>query len=341
MSSKKGIYIIVSVVSIFILLGFSVVFIAVYAFPFDPQKNSSIISQNSSSFFEIELNSSGEFNSETSSTFEPNEVTSGYDGKIIKAFLSPYISNTSYRNIYLNNKTATDINLASIYDLPLETKIKKCTEPEVLILHTHATEGYLPQEKEYYSQEDIEQTHDEERSVLKIGEIICQELKEYGINAIHDKTLHDDPSYTNSYNRSAETTLKYLENYPSIKVVIDIHRDSISSNGGLIRGISEQKGKDAAQIMFVAGSETGNVEGFPNWEQNLGLVLRLQEISETLYPGFARSIYFTSKKYNQHLSIGSLLIEVGSSVNTIEEAEYSAKLLGRILGVGLNLLAEE
>ena len=341
MSSKKGVYIIVLVVSIFLTLGFSVVAIAVYAFPLKiPEENVSKIPNIESSNLDASSNTTNT-SSIASSYNESSNTPDDYDGKITKAFLSPYISNTSFRNIYLNNKTNTDIDLSDIYETSLALRINKCKEPEVLILHTHATEGYLTQEKDYYNQEDIEQTYDQERSVIKIGEIICQELSEYGIVAIHDKTLHDDPSYTNSYNRSSETTLKYLEKYPSIKIVIDIHRDSISSNDGLIRGVSEQNGHDAAQIMFVAGSETGNVEGFPNWKQNLALVLRLQEISETLYPGFARSIFFTSKKYNQHLSTGSLLIEVGSSVNTIKEAEYSAKLLGRILGIGLNIIAEE
>ncbi len=290
---------------------------------------SSVVSSSDISF----VSKYPDLNSISSVASAPNDIA----GKVVKAFLSPYTAKNVYRNIYLSNKTDVEFDFGAIYNQPPNIMIEKTEAPEVLILHTHATEGYLPKDQEYYSQGDVEQTTDESRSVIRVGEIICSSLKEYGITAVHDKTLHDEPSYTNSYNRSAETTLKYLEKYPSIKIVIDIHRDSVSTNGGLVGGVSEQNGKNAAQIMFVTGSQTGKVSGFENWQENLKLVLRLQELSETLYPGLARAIYFTSKKYNQHLSTGSLLIEVGTSANTIDEAEYSAYLLGKILGVGLNL----
>ena len=288
------------------------------------------------SFPEVERNESSE-----SESIPNNDNNEHYDGKVIEAFLSPYTAKENFRNIYLNNRTESDINLEEIYNLPPNLSFKKNGEVEVLILHTHATEGYLPKDMANYSQEDIDQTEEESRSVIAVGEIIRKKLSDYGIVAIHDKTLHDNPSYQESYNRAAETTKKYLEEYPTIKIVIDIHRDSVSSNGGLIKGVSQQNGKDAAQIMFVAGSQTGKVSGFDKWQENLKLVLRLQEMAETLYPGLARAIYFTSKKYNQHLSTGSILIEVGTSVNSIEEAKYSAELLGDILGITFNLFAEE
>ncbi len=329
MSAKKGNTVVVIIASVCIVSFLAACIFSLSAFAHNEEKPKN----------ETTVSESSQISSETK-TDTSSEKIENAAGKAVKAFLSPYIAKVKHKNIYLNNRTGTDIDIKSIYETPPNIKIEKGAEPEVLILHTHATEGYMTEDKDYYTQADIDQTEDSDRSVIMVGETVCRVLGEYGITAIHDKTLHDNPSYTNSYNRSAETVKKYMEKYPSIKIVIDIHRDSVSTDGGLVRCVSEQNGQDAAQIMFVTGSQTGNVTGFDNWMENLRLVLRLQEISETLYPGLARAIYFTSKKYNQHLSTGSLLIEVGSSVNTVSEAKYTAELLGRILGVGLNLYAE-
>ncbi|MEE1278302.1 MAG: stage II sporulation protein P, partial [Acutalibacteraceae bacterium] len=169
-----------------------------------------------------------------------------------------------------------------------------------------------------------------------IGERVAAELKAAGIGVIHDKTLHDYPSYTGSYTQSAKTIKAYLKKYPSIKVVLDVHRDAVNGDGtDKIKLVSEQGGKKAAQVMLVMGSQTGNVTGFPEWKQNFRLAVRFQQKMETMYKGLARPLYFMSRQYNQTLTTGSMLLEVGTEANSMEEALYSGTLAGKALAATL------
>ena len=144
------------------------------------------------------------------------------------------------------------------------------------------------------------------------------------------------PKFSGCYDRSAETVKSYLKKYPSIKIVIDLHRDSVNYDDGTkVKPTIEIDGKKAAQVMLVAGCEAGAVEGFPNWRENLRLSMKLHQTIEYMYPGLARAITFTARKYNLHLTTGSLLIEIGTEANTLKEAEYSAKLVSNAL---INLL---
>ena len=91
---------------------------------------------------------------------------------------------------------------------------------------------------------------------------------------------------------------------------------------------------------MVSGCQSGTVTGFDNWKENFRLAVRLQQTMEVMYPGLARPILFTPRRYNQHLTTGSLLIECGTEANTLEQAKYSAKLLGKSLVSTLNMLKE-
>jgi stage II sporulation protein P len=153
---------------------------------------------------------------------------------------------------------------------------------------------------------------------------------------VHDKTIHDYPAFSGSYNRSAETVNKALKEYPSIKIAIDVHRDTITSGNDKIAPVVNINGKEAAQVMLVMGSQTGSVTNYPNWRQNLRLATKLQYVFESNYPQFARAMLLKSAKYNQHLTTGSILIEVGSDANTFEQAKYSAQLVGQSLTILLN-----
>ena len=145
---------------------------------------------------------------------------------------------------------------------------------------------------------------------------------------MHSKTQHDYPEYTGSYSRAAETIRWYLKKYPSIKVVLDLHRDSISDNDtDKAKLVTKINGKKAAQVMLVMGSQTGSVSGHPNWQENLKLAFKLQQNIEKNYPTLARPLMLASKLYNQHLTKGSLLIEFGTDANTLSEAVYSAELV--------------
>ncbi len=270
------------------------------------------------------------------------EVNGGSEqalGKISEQFLSPYTAKYSYNNVYLKNTSGISIDLKEELATKLKFKIKKSSEPEVLIMHTHATECYSNQLRDYYTAADNSRTTDNEKNVTHIGDIIAERLETAGFSVLHDRTHHDHPAYTGSYSRSEVTVNEYLKKYPSIKIVIDIHRDSISLNEtDRVRPVAEIDGKRAAQVMLCMGSQSGTVKNHPNWRENMRLALKLQQTFEVMYPGLARPMVLASKLYNQNLTTGSILLEVGTESNTMEEAEYSAELTAKALISLLNTL---
>lgn len=269
----------------------------------------------------------------------PVSASGAVQGKVIEKFISPYTANTSYNNVYLKNNTDLNINLKDFVNGKLGFKIEKNEKPQVLILHTHATESYLRHDENYYTENDTARSTDNAYNTVALGKIIADRLNAAGIVTLHDTTQHDNPSYNESYSRAADTICKYTEKYPSIKIVIDLHRDALAENDtDKVKLTTEIGGKKAAQIMLVMGSQSGNVKNFPNWKENLKLATKLQQTIEVMYPSLARSIHFMSKNYNQSLTKGSMLIEIGTDGNTLDEAKYSAELLSNALISLLNTL---
>lgn len=263
-------------------------------------------------------------------------VTQQKLGSIIKKSMSPYGANTKENNVYINNKMGEEIDITADLSGELGFEVTKSNEPQILIYHTHTTEAYMDDESQYYTDFDEPRTTDCEKNIVKIGEIIKEQLENAGYKVVHDKTIHDYPAFSGSYNRSAETVNKALKEYPSIKIAIDVHRDTITSGNDKIAPVVNINGKEAAQVMLVMGSQTGSVTNYPNWRQNLRLATKLQYVFESNYPQFARAMLLKSAKYNQHLTTGSILIEVGSDANTFEQAKYSAQLIGQSLTILLN-----
>lgn len=254
-------------------------------------------------------------------------------GKVIEKFISPYTANTSYKNVYLKNSTDLKINIKNLLEENLKYTIEgNPSKPEILILHTHATESFLEASRSYYTDKDLSRTNEKSANMIALGSIVAEKLKNAGFGVIHDQTLHDYPSYNESYSRAAKTINSYLKKYPSIKIVIDMHRDALSSGDtDKVKLTTEIAGKKAAQIMLVMGSQSGGVTNFPNWKENLKLAVRLQQKIETMYPSLARSISLMPKNYNESLTLGSMLIEMGTDANSLEEVKYSAELLSNSL----------
>ena len=173
---------------------------------------------------------------------------------------------------------------------------------------------------------------------MSVGDIVAEKLNAAGIKTLHDTTEHDYPKYTGSYTRAAKTINGYLKKYPSIKIVLDLHRDAASSGNDKVKLTTEIGGKRAAQVMIVMGSQSGTQNHFPNWKENLKLALRLQQTIESKYPTLARPLSLTPNGYNECLTNGSLLIEFGTDANTVDEAHYSAELVGNSLADLLNNL---
>ncbi len=173
-----------------------------------------------------------------------------------------------------------------------------------------------------------------------VGDAIQTELEAQGIGVIHVRTIHDDPSYTGAYDRSRASILPILEQYPSIKVALDIHRDAISGEGVAYQPYTEVNGREAAQVMIISGCDDGTM-GMPEYMKNFHFACALQQQLESDTPHLTRPILFDYRKYNQDLTTGSLLIEVGSHGNTLEQVQYSGQLIGHSLGRLLNSMIKE
>ena len=193
-------------------------------------------------------------------------------------------------------------------------------EPTVLIYHTHAMESYTPQTGEDYTEEVPFRTADLDYNMVSIGTRLAELLENAGISVLHDTTLHDAASYNGSYASSRETVEKYLAQYPFIRLVLDIHRDAAEDGSGhQVAATAETAQGDTARLMLVLGSEAGGLYN-PNWQENYALAVKLQAVLEQESPGLCRELHLTDQRYNQDLSPGALLIEVGAAGNSHEEA---------------------
>lgn len=198
-------------------------------------------------------------------------------------------------------------------------------EPTVLIIHSHATEGYADTESSGY------RTIDTDDNVVAVGAALKTALESKGIGVIHDITLHDSPSYSDSYANSRETVEAYLEKYPSIALVLDIHRDAVTEDDGDEMAFSAQyNGQEAAQLMLVVGTDAGGLT-HPDWESNMSLAVKLHAQLEKTCAGICRPISFRSQRFNQDLSPGALIIEVGGTGNTQQQALASVEILSQAI----------
>ena len=200
-------------------------------------------------------------------------------------------------------------------------------EPTVLILHTHATESYTKSAGESYQESSAFRTLDERYNMVSIGDRVAQLLEEGGIRVIHDRTLHDYPSYNDAYANARQTIGDTLTENPSVCLVLDLHRDAAEDgNGNQKRSTVTIEGVAAANLMLVMGSDKGSLS-YPNWEKNLALAVKLQAQLEQTHPGLCKPIKLVTNRYNQDLSTGALLVEVGTAGNTHAEALAAAEYL--------------
>lgn len=254
-------------------------------------------------------------------------------GNIVEKQYDAANATAVYKNITVRNTTPSHgIDIQSAVEKPVSLSVENKAEPTVLIFHTHTTESYEMLNKGWYTSDYVTRSDDPTRNMVRVGTALCEELEKMDIGVIHDTQIHD-AKYTGAYDRSRASIEKIMQENPSIKVVIDVHRDAIKqSDGTRVKPTATINGKKAAQIMIIAGCEDGKVSDFPTWEENLTFALRLQEIAETQYPGLMRPILFSARKYNMDVTPCSVLLEMGSDSNTLEEAEYSGRLIGTALG---------
>ena len=203
-------------------------------------------------------------------------------------------------------------------------------KPTVLIVHSHGTEAYTKTPDANYVGHAAFRTTDDRYNMISIGDELTRLLEAAGIHVIHDRTAHDYLDYDNAYENSRKAVQAYLKEYPSIKLVLDVHRDSLTnSDGSQVSTSATVNGKPSAQLMYVSGSNASAVH--PNWQKNLSLIEKLHVVTEKAYPGVTRPINLRAKAYNQDLSVGSLLVEVGSAGNTHPEAMNAVPALAEAI----------
>ena len=233
------------------------------------------------------------------------------------------------QGLYLYNRTNLSVDMAAGWAAGVNITLPD-SGPQILLIHTHGSEAYTPDGEDVYTPSDgNSRTLDENYNVVRVGDEMAEVFTEMGLTVLHDRTLYDYPQYNGAYTRSGAAVESYLAEYPSIRLILDIHRDAlVGSDGTVYKAVTTVDGEKTAQVMLVLGSGSGH----PNWQQNLALALRIQKSMDTLYPTLARPITLRGSVYNQELSPGSLLVEVGTHGNTLQEALRAARCFARAAG---------
>lgn len=234
-------------------------------------------------------------------------------------------------NIGIRNDAEIPVDVKSMLENPIAIHVKQSDTPQVLIYHTHATEAYTPSGKDTYKPSGDYRTRDRNQSVVRVGTELAKVLKARGIGVLHITDIFDDPAYNGSYGRSLTAAEHALKKYPDIKVTIDLHRDAIlTKDGKQYRVASTIGGQEVAQLMLVVGTDASGL-AHPHWRNNMNFAVNLQADANGAYPGLMRDVNLRFQRFNTHLRSGSLLLECGSSGNTLQEAIRSVQMFGEIL----------
>lgn len=224
-------------------------------------------------------------------------------------------------NTKISNYSKLELNLDEL-SIPVSLKLNSHTS--FLIYHTHATESYTIENQEIENY----RTTNSEYNMISIGKALVKELEKRNFSSLHDTILHDYPNYNGSYAHSLDTLIKYMKS-KSFDFIFDIHRDAISSD--LTYGpVCEINGERVAQLMFVIGTDANGLK-HDKWMENLKYALTIQNRANEMYPGLFRDINLSKSRYNQHVSTGAFIIEVGTTGNTLDEAKNSMKYLANVI----------
>ena len=230
---------------------------------------------------------------------------------------------TVFDGVYINN--ASDASLSASQLTGDFAATLQSGGPQVLIIHTHGTEAYTMPTGEEYEPSDNHRTLERDKNMLRIGDEMAEILTSRGIGVVHDRNLYDYPNYSGAYDRSLASIKKYLAQYPTISFVLDVHRDAVEDANGSEYKLLSAEEPNAAQLEFVIGSDGGGLS-HDHWRENLRLACAVQKTVSAQYPTLMRPIVVRNSRYNQHMTTGSLLIEVGAAGNSLAEAIVAARI---------------
>jgi len=229
------------------------------------------------------------------------------------------------KNIIISNTPKKQFNITELLNRPLN--YNKTDGYKVLIIHTHTTESYLPNDR----------SENQAENIVRVGEEFTKVLTENGIKTLHCKTVHDAP-YSKSYINELSSIQKILKEHPSIEVIIDVHRDGLyNSKNEKLRPVTEINGETAAQVMLVCGTDAS---GLPHetWQSCFSFALKVQNNMNKNYPNLARPVNLRTERFNTHMTSNSVIFEIGSNGNTLEEAvngaKYAAQAVSDIINEG-------
>ena len=244
--------------------------------------------------------------------------------------MEPYA--TLVKNFYVIDSTTmadeTLLNPKAFLDRDLHVD-KTGEGPQILIYHTHSQEAFLDSKP-----------GDPSETVVGVGEKLARILEEqYGYQVLHHVESYDLPSRNGAYSRALPEIQKLLEEYPTIQVVIDLHRDEMPENVHLV---TEVDGKKTARFMFFNGisrtKKTGIIDYLENeyLSDNLAFSFQMEKAAQEYYPNLTRKIYLKGYRYNMHVCPKTLLIELGAQNNTLEEAMNACEPLAALLDLVLS-----
>jgi len=257
------------------------------------------------------------------------------DGRIVPIHYTTQNAQV-WGDLAVHNITATQRERDISQDLthPLSLQLDP-NLPSILVYHTHTTEGFELIDRPWYAQNWNSRTDNYNRNIVRVGVEIVDMLRRAGFNVIHDTTVFDVP-FAGAYDRSRLAIQYWMARYPSIVLTIDVHRDAIHrANGDRIKPVADILGQRAAQVMFIAGTQEGNVGNFPNWETNLALATQLHVFTQQRYPGLMKPLLFTARRFNMDLAPYALFFEIGTDANTLQEAVFTGRLMGEALAAFL------
>ena len=242
---------------------------------------------------------------------------------------APVFAPTDADAIKFKNSAGKKIDGQKLITQPLTWNLAT-DEPTVLILHTHATESYTRVSGEKYRESAAFRTLNDKFNMVSVGDYLAQMLEDAGITVIHDRQQHDYPSYNGSYSNARKSITQHLKENPSVCLVLDLHRDASSDLNNQMRTKAVVDGETAAQIMFVVGTNGSGMK-HPKWKENLALAMKMQVQMERLASGICRPINLRPQRFNQDMSSGALLVEVGAAGNTRTEALAAVEVLARAI----------